>query len=114
MASKRIKRVNELIREELANILLREVELPKGIMATISRVETSADLKSAKVWLSIIPFDQASEALEIFEKNISHIQHTLGKRIILKFTPKIKFYIDQSEDRAKDINQLLDEIQNRE
>lgn len=110
MASKRIKRVNQLIQEELANILLKEIELPIGIMATISRIETAADLKSAKAHLSIIPFARAQEILRIFKKNISHIQYALGQQVKLKFTPKIKFFIDSSEDRAGQINRFLDEI----
>lgn len=79
-------------------------------MATISRIETAADLKSAKVWLSIIPFARAQEILLIFKKNISRIQYALGRQVKLRFTPKIKFFVDNLEDEAGQINSLLDEI----
>lgn len=100
------------MREELANILLKEIELPQGTMATISRVETMADLKSARVWLSIIPFGRSQEILQIFKKNISRIQFALGKQVKFRFTPKIKFFNDHLEDKAGQIIQLLDEIKN--
>lgn len=110
MASRRIKQVNELIREELSQIFLKELELPLGVMATISRVKTSADLKSAKVWLSIIPGGQAQEILKSLQKKAGYIQSLLGKKVILKFTPKPTFVLDDSGEKAEKITRLLDEI----
>lgn len=111
MPSKRIKKINEFLREELAIILLRSVELDPKIMVTISRVETAADLKSARVWLSIIPMTCAQATVKIISQNAAAMQNQLGKKITFKFTPKLQFLIDYSQDKAAKLNQLLDEIQ---
>lgn len=113
MPSKRIKKINEFLREELATILLRSVELDPKVMVTISRVETAADLKSARVWLSIIPPDKAQTSVKIISQNASAMQNELGKKITFKFTPKLHFLIDYSQDKAAKLNQLLDEIQKK-
>jgi len=55
--NKRILRINSLIRDELSNILLREVEFPDGVLATITRVEVSDDLFNASVYISVLPRD---------------------------------------------------------
>lgn len=106
----RIKRINKLIKEKIADILLREVSFSGDILVTVQNVDTSRDLRYAKVGISIIPFDKSEEVLKILEKKTPHIQIELNKVIETKFVPKIKFEIDKSEEKADRIEKILKKI----
>lgn len=110
MPSKRIKQVNTLIQEELGSIISKEIELPSGCLATISKVETSPDLKHAVIWLSILPLDFQKETVGILNKKKKNLQKILNTRLKTKNTPQIHFKIDESEEKAERISRLLDMI----
>lgn len=106
--SYRIDRINELIRQQFNNIVLKEIEFPRQYLVTVEKVDTSPDLKNSTIWLSVLPIEYRAEALELLEQEIYRIQSLLFKKLHLKFVPKISFKIDISEERADRINQLLD------
>ena len=110
MASKRIAQVNALICNELGRALTREVELPLNTLVTISRVETSPDLEHARAWIKIYPIDQTEHVFEVIQRQIYFIQKILNRRLVMKFTPKIVFEIDRSEDKADRILHVLDDL----
>ena len=105
---RRVEQVNILIRDELANIIDREVDLPEKTFVTITRVDTSRDLRYANVFISVL--GEAKEAenvkeseyvLDIIEKNIYNIQQTLNRRLRMRPVPKIKFLIDREEIKRR-------------
>jgi len=104
--SQRIQRVNELIKQEISKILLKEIDF-FDILVTITNTDTSPDLKNCKVKISVIPTDKSKLALETIEKRIYHLQQALNKRIHLKFVPKLKFEIDEIESKAQRIEEIL-------
>ncbi len=104
--SQRIQRVNELIKQEISKILLKEVDFA-ALLVTITNVDTSPDLKNCKVKISVIPTDKSDLALKIIQRNIYNLQQELNKKITLKFVPKLKFEIDQIENKAQRIEELL-------
>ena len=106
--SYRVNRVNELIRQQFNNIVLREIEFPRQYLVTVEKVDTKPDLKNSIIWLSVLPIKYRGEALELINKDIHRIQSLLFKKLHLKFVPKISFKIDISEERADRINRLLD------
>ena len=106
--SYRVDRVNELIRQQFNDIILREIEFPRQYLVTVEKVETKPDLKNSTIWLSVLPIKYRTEALRLIEKKIHRIQSLLFKKMHLKFVPKISFKIDVSEERADRINRLLD------
>jgi len=103
----RIKRVNQLIQEKVANLLLKEVSFDKNILVTVQNVDTSRDLKYAKVRISVMPFEKSEQVLKILEKQTSNIQKELNKAIQIKFVPKIKFEIDRGEEKASRVEEIL-------
>ena len=109
---KRVQRVNELIKRELGKILLTEIELPKGTLATLTRVETSPDLNHAKVFISCLPKSQAANTLKIVNKEIYHLQQKLNKRLKMKFVPKIGFWEEKETERAGKIEEILEMVKN--
>lgn len=104
--SERIKRVNELLKHEISQLLLREIDFC-DILVTVISIETSSDLRHAKVKISILPQKKNETALKIINKNIFNIQQKLNKKLHMKPVPKIRFEIDQSEIKAQRIEELL-------
>lgn len=108
--SHRILQVNELIRQELGKLLLTEVEFPKGCLVTITSVETAKDLRYAKVWLSVIPRLYTKKVLDKLTKRVGYLQFLLNKRLRMKPLPRLTFKIDETEQKAAEIEKLLDQI----
>ena len=92
--SKRISRLNKLIKEELGKILLKEGDFPKGVLVTITRVETLSNLSEAKVWVSVLPEDQGEKIVGNLNKRIYFLQQKINKILRMRIVPKIRFLIE--------------------
>jgi len=108
--SKRTEQVNQLIKNQLGNIIAREIELPEGSLITLTKVKVSVDLKHANVWVSILPLKMRGTILRILHKNRNELQKDLAKRIVMKSTPKIVFKIDAASEYVDEVDKILDEI----
>lgn len=108
--TKRIERINELLKTRLGQLILREIEFPGDIMVTITRVECSHDLKSAKIFISVLPEKMRGTALNILSKKTGVLHKNLRDIINIKFTPNIEFFIDEQEIFANEVEKILDEI----
>ena len=108
--STRILQVNSVVFQTLGEIFAREIECPTSYLISISKVETAPDLKTAKVHLSILPFSKSDEALVFVIRHKRVIQAEFAKRIELRFTPKLNFVIDDTQERVSEINRLIDEV----
>jgi ribosome-binding factor A len=108
--SHRIEQVNQFIQEELGNIFLSEIEFPFGSMATITKVVTASDMKSARVSVSVLPIKFAGSVLELLKRKIGHIQSLLNKKMSTKIRPKITFVIDRNQEEASTIESILNLI----
>jgi len=107
----RIERINQLIKEKIADILLKEIFV-EGFLITVQNVDTSKDLKYAKIKVSVMPFSGSEKVLKILGKQTPNIQNKLNSAIKIKFVPRIKFIIDKSEEQADRIETLLKKIKN--
>lgn len=105
----RISRINSLIKEKIADILLKEIFI-ENVLITVQNVDTSKDLKYTKIKVSVMPFNKSEEVLKILEKRLPIIQKELNSIIKIKFVPRIKFEIDEGEERADRIEEILKEI----
>ncbi len=110
MIFSRIDRINELIKETLADILLKEIEIPPDVFLTVVKVDTSRDLLYTKVFFSVFPEKKFGEILRILEKKIYFIQGKLNKKLHLKPLPRIYFLADKTEAKAEKIEKLLKDI----
>ena len=108
--SERIPKINALIQHELSELLSREIEFPGNCLVTIVGVETSKDLRHAKVWVSILPEFYIGKAFEQLKREAGHLQFLLNKRLSMKPLPRLSFAIDDTEQKASDIESLLDQI----
>jgi ribosome-binding factor A len=106
----RIQRVNQLIKKELSQIILRELDFPKGVLVTVTRVETSKNLIQTRVYISVLPEEKGPEILETMNQKIYSIQQLLNKRLKMRPLPKIVFVEEKETAQAGKIEQLLKEI----
>ena len=90
--------------------MIEEVDLPIDILITIISVKTANDLKNATVNISVLPFEKKDAALKILISNKAEIQKALGEKLTIKFTPKIYFTIDDTEQKAEEIENLLNSL----
>lgn len=109
--SQRIEQLNSLVLQEVAGIISREIEFPSGMFVTVIRVQVADDAESAKVWVSVLPATHQAEALQMIVHRVADIQSILNKRLVMKFVPKLTFLLDESNERAAHITQVLDTIQ---
>jgi len=106
--SRRLDRVNELLRREIGTVVQKDYEW-NGKLVTISAVEVTQDLKEGKVWTSVLGGDPKS-VLHKLNREHGAIQKKVMKRVILKSTPVLRFCTDTSAARGVDMVNLLQEV----
>ncbi len=111
--SDRIRKVNELIKRELSDIILEKASFPKDVLVTLTRVETSLDLNKTKVYISVIPEKHFENIIKFLNQNRRKLQKKLGKRIKTKQTPKIEFKEEKKTREADRIEKILDKIKKK-
>lgn len=110
--SQRTERVDELLRQEIGALLAKEVADPRIGFATITDVETSPDLRHAKVWVSVIgQKGDRDETLRALQSAMPFIRHELGRRLRIKRIPDLHVHLDDSAERGTRVLHLLDELE---
>ena len=112
---RRADRVADLLKEEISQMLLREVKDPHIGFVTITGVEVSKDLQVAKAFYTILGDEtQVKEADEALSRVSHFIKRQLGKRLRMRYIPDIIFRYDHSLEYGAKIDCLLDHIKNSE
>ncbi len=109
--SRRVDRINGLLREEISRLLSREIKDPRlsGLL-TITQVRTSSDLRNAKVYLSVLGNDEANTtALQGIQSAATFLRKQLRERLRLKYVPFLTFEIDDSMETSDHIFRLMDQ-----
>ncbi len=102
----RSQRISKLIREQLGEIIVREVEFSDAL-ATITGVDVDKKLEHATVKVSIIPSEKADAAVKSLERSAARFQHLLMKKINIKPMPRISFQIDHGYENAARVEKQL-------
>ena len=97
MASNRINRINEEIQKELSS-LLRTVKDPRvqDTMISITRVETTPDLRYTKVYVSFLQENKADDAMKGLKSAAGYLRRQLGSNLKLRYAPEIVWALDDS------------------
>lgn len=111
MGNYRIQKVNELIRQQISEIISRELNIKPGVFVTISKVDTTKDLRYTRILISIFPEKETEYAVKTLEKELYSIQGRLNKKLFLKPIPKIEFVADTTEAEADNIEKILKKIE---
>ncbi|MCD6225165.1 MAG: 30S ribosome-binding factor RbfA [Deltaproteobacteria bacterium] len=104
----RSDRVSGLIQKVLSDILKKDINDPRLKMATITSVNVSRDLKTARIYFSISGGKKnIKNAGDGFESAKGYIKRTLAKKLGLRYMPDIKFFYDETFDYGSHIDELL-------
>lgn len=111
MASNKLARTNDDIQFVLS-ALLRNVKDPRisGKMISVTRVETTGDLRYTKVWLSVLDLEDEKEFKKGLKSASGWLRRELGNSMSLRFTPELVFEIDHSIEYGAHINQVLESL----
>lgn len=108
---KRIESMAEVIKEELAQQILREIELPEGVLLTVTRIEITDDKQLASVFVSVMGGGDVQETrrhvLDLLIKATLFLQRTLNRKLRTRPVPRIRFLVDEEELKRQRIEELL-------
>src|SRR3954453_18371106 len=108
--TQRMRRVNELMREVIGSAITSELEDPRIGFVTVTSVETSPDLRSARVFVSVLGGEAEREAaLAGLRSSHGVLQATIARQTRIKRTPTLTFSYDETPERGVRISQLLDD-----
>lgn len=108
--SERIKKVNEVLKRELGKIVLKEIDLPSGVLVTLIKVETSKDLGQSKVFVSVFPVKETESVLGILNKETYNLHQSLNKVLFIRRVPKIRFVEEKQLQKVQKVNEILDKL----
>jgi ribosome-binding factor A len=111
--TRRTERINELLREELSELLRRQVKDPRlGGLVTVTEVEVSVDLRHARVFVSVMGSDEEREdAFRALDTARPFLRRELGRRLSMRRTPELSFRRDDSLERGARLLALIEEAQ---
>jgi ribosome-binding factor A len=104
MKSRRLEKINSLMRQLAAAYLAKETN---GSLLTVTRVETANDLKNAKIFVSIFPESKEKEIFEDLKKKTDDLRNYIGSQIKMKFLPRLEFETDKAEKSRQKIEEIL-------
>jgi len=105
----RTRRVAELIQAELSRLLIAEFQDADSGLLTVTRVEMTPDLLTARVFISVFGPGDPAELLGRLEKGKGYIRRTLASRIELKYNPQLFFALDPGPGHQERIDRLIEE-----
>ncbi|MDP8958761.1 MAG: 30S ribosome-binding factor RbfA [Actinomycetota bacterium] len=111
MKTPRMRRVNETLREVIAQSVTR-LKDPRVGFVTITAVDTAPDLRSAKVYYSVLGSAEEQQATAAaLHSAASHIRGEVGRQVRLKYLPELRFERDEAMERGMRVQELLRQIE---
>jgi len=112
MSSLRLQRVREMLKREIGGVLCRELPAGEAGLITVNDVDVSSDLHSATVFVGILgSADQQKKGFGLLMKHRRRIQGQVAKSVILKYTPQLRFKIDDSIVHGNKVLKIIEEIE---
>jgi ribosome-binding factor A len=112
MASHRHERVRELLKRTIGEAVRSEIPVGRAGLITVNDVEVGGDLRSARVFISVLGnAEQQKAGLTLLQENRLRIQDLVAHSVILKYTPRLRFVVDDSVERGNRVLQLIEELE---
>ena len=109
MAGDRMRRINEVLREAIGTAIASDLEDPRIGFVTVTAVDTSPDLRSARVYVSVLGDDEEKEStLAALRSSHGILQAAIVRGARMKYTPKLTFHYDEGPERAERLGRLLE------
>lgn len=108
--SHRIQKLNKLFRQEISEIITREIEFEDDVLVTVTEVEIAPDLSMAKVWISVLPFEKSKQVMAQLINERKNIKYLLNQEITLRKIPDLIFVLDTTEEEAGKVEEIINKI----
>ncbi len=108
---KRSARVSDLIREEVADIIMNKIKHKTLGFLTVTGAKVSDDLRNATIYLSVLNDDEKKRTVKKLNSMSSFIKGELGRRLKMKYIPKPVFKIDEAIEYGRKIDKIFDDIE---
>ncbi len=106
-----MQRVRELLKRAIGEVIQREFPVAEVGLVTVNDVDVAGDLHSAIVFISILgPADQQKRGHALLVKHRKRIQSLVARAVVLKYTPTLRFHIDDSIVRGNRVLQIIEEL----
>jgi ribosome-binding factor A len=107
--------VRELLKRQIGEVIRREIPVGPCGLISVNDVDVSSDLHTATVFIGVLGnADQQKQALLSLDENRKRIQSLLARAVILKYTPQLRFVVDNSIERGNRVLRILDELEKTE
>jgi ribosome-binding factor A len=112
MPSLRLQRVRELLKREIGEAIRREFEVSEAGLISVNDVDVAGDLHSALVFISILGNpDQQKRGFDLLVRHRKRIQGLVSRAVVLKYTPKLRFLMDDSVVRGNQVLRIIEELE---
>src|SRR5881296_2902679 len=112
MPSHRLLRVRELLKREIGEAIRREIPVGQAGLVTVNDVDVSGDLRVATAFIGILgTTEQQKTGLALLQKHRARIQGLVAKSVILKYTPQLRFVVDDSIVRGNRVLEILAQLE---
>lgn len=112
MSSHRQERVRELLKRAIGEAIRREIPVGDTGLISVNDVDLGGDLRSARVFISVFGNAvQQRAGLALLRKNRARIQGLVAKEVILKYTPRLRFVVDDTVERGNRVLKLIEELE---
>lgn len=110
--SLRLERVRELLKREIGEVIRRELPVNDVGVISVNDVEVAPNLQNATVFIGVLGgAPQKKKAMEALDKNRKRIQGLVAGAVVLKYTPHLRFILDDSVERGNRVLRILDELE---
>lgn len=109
----RVRRIADLVKKELAQILLKEAIDPRLRFVTITAVKLSPDYSIATIYVVAHDNNDTKTLIQILNESAKDFRHHLARKVNMRTTPKLKFVYDDSIDYSRKMSKLIDEATSR-
>jgi ribosome-binding factor A len=111
MSSLRLQRVRELLKREIGEVIRREFPVSEAGLVTVNDVDVTGDLQSAVVFISILGnAEQQKRGHQLLNQHRKRIQGLVARGVVLKYTPTLRFIVDDSVVRGNKVLKILEEL----
>ncbi len=112
MPSLRLLRVRELLKRAIGEAIRREFPVSEAGLVSVNDVDVAGDLHSAMVYISILGnAEQQKRGFSLLVRHRKRIQGLVGRSVVLKYTPTLRFVMDESVARGNRVLQIIEELE---